>query len=200
MYITVFSGTNGSSINELSNPRGLALNSISGALYIADSDNHRVMSYLSNVPTLVAGGNGSGTSNTQLNFPNGLAFDSSSNSLYIVNYASHNVVRWVLGESSWTLVAGSPAGTAGVLSTMLYYPIGLTLDAMGNIYVADYNNHRIQLFMRGKLNGTTIAGVTSTAGNHAYLLYYPYGVALDSDFNLFVVDRSNQRIQKFLRY
>ena len=200
MYITVFSGTNGSSINELSNPRGLALNSISGALYIADSDNHRVMSYLSNVPTLVAGGNGSGTSNTQLNFPNGLAFDSSSNSLYIVNYASHNVVRWVLGESSWTLVAGSPAGTAGALSTMLYYPTSLILDAMGNMYVADFYNHRIQLFMRGKLNGTTIVGVTSTAGNHAYLLYYPYGMALDSDFNLLVVDRSNQRVQKFFRY
>ena len=200
MYITVFSGTNGSSINELSNPHGLARNSISGALYIVDSGNHRVMSYLSGVPTVVAGENGSGTNNGQLNSPNGLAFDSSSNSLYIVNYASHNIVRWVLSESSWTLVAGSPTGVGSSQSTMLYYPIGLTLDAMGNMYVADYGNQRIQLFMRGKLNGTTIAGVTSTAGNHAYLFYNPYGVALDSDFNLYVADTSNQRIQKFFRY
>lgn len=197
--VTVFSGSNGSSINELNSPRGLARNSISGALYIADYGNHRVMSYLSGVPTVVAGGNGSGILDTQLNFPIGLAFDLSSNSLYVANSASHNIVRWLLGASTWTLVAGSPAGAAGSISTMLYNPTGVALDSMGNVYVADYVNSRIQLFMPGKLNGITIAGITGLPGSLSYLLYSPYAVTLDSDFNLYVADTSNQRIQKFLR-
>ena len=197
---SLFSGSNGSAINELTSPRGLARNSITGRLYVVDNGNHRVMSYLSGVPTVVAGGNGPGTLNTQLNSPIGLAFDSSSNSLYIANYGSHNIVRWIVNATTWTLAAGSPNGAAGSTSTMLYNPIGVTLDSLGNIYVADYVNCRIQLFTSGKLNGTTIAGVTNTAGSLPTLLYHPFSVVLDNNLDLYVADAGNQRIQKFLRY
>jgi hypothetical protein len=74
------------------------------------------------------------------------------------------------------------------------------MDPMGNIYIADTVNHRIQFFLSGQSNGTTIAGVTSVSGNNSTLIYYPYGVALDSQLNLYVVDTGNHRIQKFLRY
>ena len=103
-------------------------------------------------------------------------------------------------RATWTLVAGSPNGAAGSTSTMLYNPIGVTLDSLGNIYVADSVNSRIQQFAPGKLNGTTIAGFTLMAGSVPNLFYYPYSVAFDSHFNLYVADAANQRIQKFLRY
>lgn len=147
----------------------------------------------------VAGGAGAGTGPTQLSSPRGIYFDSSSASLIIANYGAHNIVRWVLGATSWTLIAGT-TGSAGRLSTQLNGPRSVTMDSMGNIYVADTNNHRIQLFMDGQSGGITIVGITGTTGSSFTLLAYPSSVVLDSQRNLYVADTNNHRIQKFLRY
>ena len=158
-----------------------------------------MVGYLSGTPTLVAGGNGPGSLSTQLYYPVGLAFDVSSNSLYISNYYSHSIVRWILGAPMWTVVVGVP-GSSSNTPLQLSIPQDFIFDHMGNLYVADHNNHRIQLFVPGSLNGMTIAGVTSFPGSAANQLWYPYSVALDSDLNLYVADLSNNRVQKFLRY
>jgi hypothetical protein len=71
---------------------------------------------------------------------------------------------------------------------------------MGNVYVADRGNHRIQLFLTDQLVGTTIAGITGLHGPNSTMLDTPFSVALDSQLNLYVADTNNQRIQKFLRY
>ena len=159
------------------------------------------MRYLSGASSgiVVAGGNGGGTSNNQLNLPTGVLFESSTSSLVIVNSGANNVVRWVLGASSWTLIVGSINGTSGSTSTLLDSPLSVVFDPMGNLYVADRFNHRIQFFLAGQLNGTTIAGTTGVSGNTATLFDNPYGVALDSQLNLYVSDRFNNRVQKFLR-
>ncbi|CAF3427943.1 unnamed protein product [Rotaria sp. Silwood1] len=159
------------------------------------------MSYASNasIGTLVAGGNGSGTQSHQLYSPYAVHFDSPSNSLVIANYGSHNIVRWVLGASGWTLIAGY-IGSSGITAMTLTNPTDAVLDPMGNIYVADYSNDRIQFFRAGQPNGTTIAGVTETPGNSPNLLYHPFSIALDKQLNLYVTDSSNHRVQKFQRY
>lgn len=160
------------------------------------------MRYLSNAASgdVVAGGNGAGANDTQLYYPINIYFDSLSNSLLIACHAANKVVRWTIGDNHWNLVAGSANQLPGITSTLLNDPIGITMDPMGNIYIADTVNHRIQFFLSGQSNGTTIAGVTSVSGNNSTLIYYPYGVALDSQLNLYVVDTGNHRIQKFLRY
>lgn len=160
------------------------------------------MSYTLNstVGTLVAGGNGPGNNNTQLNLPGGLYFDSSTDSLIIANYGEHNIVRWVVGASNWTLIAGSITGSFGSGPTLLRFPWDFTFDSMGNIYVADRANHRIQFFLAGKLNATTIAGETAQSGNSSTRLNRPLSLALDSQLNLYVADTFNNRIQKFVRY
>jgi sugar lactone lactonase YvrE len=195
-------GSAGPANNQLTDPYGIALDPGSGTLYIVDQSAHRVMSYLSGASsgTVAAGNNGQGTSNTQLYLPVGLYFDSSSNSLFIANAGANNVVQWVIGATSWTLVAGSITGTSGHTSTLLNYPIGITLDSIGNVYVADRNNHRIQLFLSGQSNGTTIAGVTLTSGANSTLLFNPCAVALDAQLNLYVADTYNNRVQQFIRY
>ncbi|CAF5085030.1 unnamed protein product, partial [Rotaria magnacalcarata] len=38
---------------------------------------------------------------------------------------------------------------SGNSSTMLFYPLDVEVDFMGNVYVADTSNHRIQLFQAG---------------------------------------------------
>jgi hypothetical protein len=154
----------------------------------------------STVGTLVAGGNGAGTNSTQLYYPRGLCFDSSTNSLIIANPYANNVVRWVIGASYWTLVAGTMNGSYGSGSTTLNNPWDVRLDPMGNIYVADRNNDRIQFFLPGQMNGTTIAGVTGQSTTSSTNLNQPLGIALDSQLNLYVSDTYNNRVQKFLRY
>ena len=160
------------------------------------------MSYSSSNPLgiAVAGNNGNGTSNTQLYHSRAVYFDSSTNSLIIVNMGSHNIVRWKLGENNWTLVAGSLNGYSGSTSSLLQNPHGLSVDPMGNVYVCDSGNYRVQLFIAGKQNGTTIAGVTNTPGQNSTLLGFAFSLTLDNQLNLYVADSYNHRVQKFLRY
>ena len=150
--------------------------------------------------TLVFGGTGQGLSNTQLDNPVGLYFDSFTDSLVIANHFANNILRYVLGATNWTLVAGDVNGSSGANSTQLYHPVDMTFDPMGNMYVADRENHRIQFFYDGQLDGTTIAGFTGVHDGNATTLNRPWAVRLDSQLNLYVADAYNHRIQKFLRY
>jgi DNA-binding beta-propeller fold protein YncE len=70
---------------------------------------------------------------------------------------------------------------------------------MGNVYVADTGNNRIQFFLAGQLNGTTIAG-TGSAGFTSDMLHGPYFVKLDNQLNVYVADYYNYRVQEFVRY
>ena len=83
---------------------------------------------------------------------------------------------------------------------MLSGPVGVTLDPLGNMYVADSNNQRIQLFLVGQSTGITVAGTTGIYGSTASLFYFPYWVILDKQLNLYVSDTANHRVQKFVRY
>ncbi|CAF1150603.1 unnamed protein product [Adineta steineri] len=195
--IAGIAGVSGSTNNTFNRPCGIARDSSTGTLYIADTFNHRIMQYLLNASsgTVVAGGNGAGSGITQLYYPYGFAFDASSNSLLIANAQTNNIIRWVLGASSWTLVIGSPTGLSGNTSTLLNQPIGITLDPLGNIYVADSGNHRIQFFVAGQSNGTTIAGVT---GSGITQLYYPYGFAFDASSNSLLI--ANAQTNNIIRW
>jgi sugar lactone lactonase YvrE len=197
----VFTGTAGSANNEFNQAHGIAYDWNTGTLYASDFNNHRVMQYLSGASSgsVVAGGNGAGYNNTQLYNPVGLCFDSSSNSLFIANFGAHNIVRWVVGASGWTLVAGI-GGSPGITSTLLTTPGAVTLDLMGNVYVADTGNDRVQFFWSGFSNGTTIAGVTLSPGSTAIQLSSPFGIAVDAEFNVYVADYGNHRIQQYLHY
>ncbi|CAF3407524.1 unnamed protein product, partial [Rotaria sp. Silwood2] len=182
----------------LNGPTTIIRDSITGIVYISDTYNHQIVSYPSG--TVVAGGKSAGHSNTQLYNPFGLVFDSTTQSFPIPNYDTNEIVRWVLSAHNWTHVAGNINGSAGSDSSSLYHPVGITIDPMGTIYIADARNHRIQFFLAGKSNGTTIAGITDVSGNDSTLLYSSYWVALDNQLNLYVSDTFNHRVQKFLRY
>ena len=148
--------------------------------------------------TVVFGGQG--LNRTQLYNPVGIYLDYVSNSLLIANYEANNVVRWIRSEREWILMAGDINGIANGTSTTLNRMTDMIFDPMGNMYVADYGNQRIQLFMSGEYVGKTIAGTTDVSGTNASLFTYPINVKLDNQLNLYVADSSNHRIQKFLRY
>jgi len=193
-------GTNAN--NTLSSPYQMDYHQASESLYVSDYANSRIMHFKLGTPsgTMVAGTGVNAKNYTHLMSPVGVHFESLSNNLIITNNFGHNIVRWPLGATSWTLVAGDINGNSGTDSKRFNLPTVTTLDPMGNFYVADRNNQRIQLFMNGQLEGITIAGVVNTTGSNSTLLSTPWSVALDNQLNLYVADAANHRVQKFLRY
>jgi len=136
--------------------------------------------------------------------PTGIAVDGSGN-LYISDY-SNNRIRKVTPGGTITTYAGT--GTAGyngdniaAVSANLAYPTAVAVDGSGNLYIVDDETQRIRKVTPGGII-TTVAG-TGTAGyngdNIAAVsaeLRYPEGIAVDGSGNLYIADRSNNRIRK----
>ena len=162
-----FSGDGGSPTSAtLSNPTALALDA-NGNLYIADTDNHRIRKISGTTITTVAGsgeqlfsGDGAAATAAGLDSPNGVAVDAAGN-LYIGD--THNQrVRVVSPSGTISTLAGSTnkayAGDGGpATASSLARPRGLSVDAQGNIYVADSDNNRIRLIAKTG-NISTVAG------------------------------------------
>jgi gliding motility-associated-like protein len=97
-------------------------------------------------------------------------------------------------KSVGVTVAGSNGYTAS--ANQLSFPIGLALDAAGNLYVADFYSNRIQKWAPGALTGITVAGGNG-AGSAANQLNSPTAVAIDALGNIYIADQANHRIQKW---
>ena len=114
-----------------------------------------------------------------------------NNTLYCSMYNEHQVVKkWLNSNPSTMTAAGT--GSYGSASNMLYYPCGIFVDTNFDLYVADRDNNRIQLFHLGQTNGITVVG--STSANLTISLNYPRNVILDGNKYLFIADGSNHRI------
>ncbi|MGB9940271.1 6-bladed beta-propeller [Methanosarcina sp.] len=97
----------------------------------------------------------------------------------------------VAQAETYTFVAkwGSYGSSDGQFKT----PIGIDVDSLDNIYVADFGNHRIQKF---DSNGNFITRWGSE-GTGTGQFKYPRDVAVDSSDNVYVAEERNNRIQKF---
>ena len=107
-------------------------------------------------------------------------------------------------EAAWRIdtIAGGAVGDNGpAIRARLYYPNDAAVDGFGNLYIADTDNHRIR---RVDPSGTisTIAGTGESgySGDNGPAvrarLYFPRGVAVDADGNLFVADDRNNRVRR----
>ncbi len=84
-------------------------------------------------------------------------------------------------------------GALGSQPGQMLLPAGVAVDGLGNIYVVDAGNSRIQKFdPRG-----TPAGTVGTAGNQPGQFNQPSDIAVDPAGNVYVADTWNHRIQKF---
>ena len=218
--VNIFAGTgtggyNGDGIPantaELNNPEGVARDS-AGNVYIADPYNCiiRKVDTAGNISTVAGipsgcgyGGDGGAATSANLYYPAGVAVDSSNN-LYIADTSNH-IIRKV-SAGIITTVAGTPqtAGYSGdggpATSAKLSSPQDMKVDSAGNIYIADTTNHRIRKVSAASANITTVAGngAAGFSGDGIATqnsIYYPLGLWLDANDNLFIADTYNHRIR-----
>ena len=144
-----------------------------GNLYFADASNHRIrkIDTSGNISTIAGtgtegfSGDGGAATSATLDYPYRVTFDSNGN-LYIPDLGN-SVIRKVDTNGNISTFAGN--GTEGysgdggaATSATLSNPWGVTVDASGNVYIADSENHRIR---KVDTNGniSTFAG-TGTSG------------------------------------
>jgi hypothetical protein len=84
-------------------------------------------------------------------------------------------------------------GSLGVETGKFSLVRDVAVDAAGNVYAVDVNNHRIQKFRGDGTFVTAWGGRGSKSGE----FLFPWGVAVDGAANVYVADPDNARIQKF---
>ncbi|MES2701743.1 MAG: T9SS type A sorting domain-containing protein [Bacteroidota bacterium] len=196
---------------KLNTPMGIVADG-AGNLYIADQHNHAIRKVSpSGIISTIAGngtpgysGDGGAAAGALLAGPNAMAIDGAGN-IYVAE-AGNSIVRKISAAGTISTVAGN--GTAGfsgdggaATAATLNIPMGVAVDAAGNIYIADNMNHRIR-----KVNpaGTisTIAGTGASgfsgdgAAASAAQVSYPEGILADAAGNVYVGDYANNRIRR----
>lgn len=207
-----YSGDGGLAISAKLSYPGRTATDKEGNLYIPDGNNHVVRKVApTGIITTIAGtgafgysGDGGHATSAKLWFPNCVAIDNADN-LYILCFNS-SVVRKVDAAGIITTVAGN--GTNGYsgdgnIATLaqLNGPVDVSIDATGNLYIADKYNKVVR-----KVNA---AGIISTVAGNGTIGYTGDGgpataaqfktvdaVATDKAGNIYIADGQSSVIRK----
>lgn len=191
-------------------PAGLAIDS-AGTIYVADVENHAIrkvtpageVSLLAGLPGTSGPVDGA-PSTARFKTPFGVALGADG-TLYVAD-TGNNAIRKVTPSGEVFTLAGTPGASAAATDGTgpdagFNSPLGLALDAAGNVYVADTGNHTIRKITPAGVT-TTIAGKAGTSGttDNAPALSArfarPSGIALDAAGNIYIADTGNHVIRK----
>ncbi len=192
----------------LFNPSGVTVDG-QGNLYIASTDSHTIRKVgPDGIITTVAGGgfggDGGPATSAGLNRPQDVALDGQGN-LFIADTFNHRI-RKVSADGIITTVAGT--GTRGfsgdggpATSARLNFPIGVSVDGQGNLFIADAVNSRIRKVgpygIISTLAGSGFGGFSGDGGPATSArLNSPRKLSLDRQGNLFIADLFDNRIRK----
>lgn len=166
---------------------------LDGALYKFDSTN--------GVQKLVSG----------MSYPLHVTVDELSGDCYMVAWNQQYVIKYDAGTQIIAAYAGIPSAYDGggfggdggaATSAQLNTPWDIALDSAGDLYISDYNNHRIRKVDSGTgiittVVGTGVAGFSGDgAAPAAAQINSPTGIAFDDDDNLYICDKGNNRLRK----
>lgn len=199
-------------VAQIGSPLGVAVDP-PGNLYILSGDSVLKVSITGIITTVAPTGSQLGTA---LGNPFGMAVDNTGN-VYLADTQNNRILK-VSPSGTITTVAGSgsfnysgdggPATKAG-----LTLPVGLTVDSVGNLYIAEAAIYPQDFDCCGgglnRIRKVSPSGIISTvAGNGtggysgdggpatSAQLNFPYGVAVDSAGNVYVADLRNNVIRR----
>jgi sugar lactone lactonase YvrE len=158
----------------LNAPGAMAVDA-SGNVYIADTNNNRVLKE----PWTGSSYGTQSTVGTGLNSPAGVAVDGAGN-VYIGDESGLIKVPWT----------GSGYGTQTTIGSGLSSPSGVAVDGSGNVYIADWGHNRL---VKEPWTGSSYGAQSSVIGSG---LNAPFGVAVDGSGNVYVADMGNSRVLK----
>ena len=182
-----------------------------GIVYVSEYGGNRIRKISNGVVSTLAGSgvvgsaDGVGTA-ASFTHPLGIAINPADFAVIVADYEGHRIRR-VDSTGSVTLLAGTgvAGGTNGSGSVAQFNnPIGVAVDDSGAIYVSDSSGHRVRKIVLSGLDPraassytvSTLAG-SGSAGNAdgvgtAAQFNYPYGLTVDPDGVVYVVDGSNR--------
>jgi sugar lactone lactonase YvrE len=212
--IAGFSGDNGPATSaKLGAALGIAVDR-AGNLFVADTSNNRIrrVDARTHIITTIAGngtsgwgGDGGPATAAELSGPNGVA---EFNGQVFIADSGNCAIREVAVTGRISTVAGSGThcgfgGDGGpAANAQLNLPEGVTADASGNLFIADYFNQRVRRVDHATAIISTVAG-NGTAGFSGdggpatgAEINGPVAAAIDSFGNLYVADNGNQRVRR----
>jgi sugar lactone lactonase YvrE len=176
----------GNALNQLNLPLGIFVDNNKN-IYVADYNNHRVVKWLVGATQgiVIAGTGVQGNASSQVNGPTDVALDS-QNRLYVAEHIGGRVTRWT-SPSSGVVFAG-----------INYAPYLIYMTENDNLYVTDWNSHRILKYNTNGSSGVVVAGGNNGNGNTALdQLQNPLSVFVDNLENIYVSDHSNHRVVRW---
>jgi len=205
-----YSGDGGPATSaQLNGPNGIATDA-NGNLYIVDQGNHcirmvnsaGIISTFAGNGTMGFSGDGGQATAASLSYPSGVTV--ANGNIYISD-GGNNRIRMVSPSGIISTVAGNGTATFGgdggsALSASLNGPEKVFVDNFGDIYIADWGNHRIRMInSMGTISTVAGNGTGGYAGDGgaatAAQLQHPSQIAFDSNNNMFIADEYNNRIR-----
>jgi sugar lactone lactonase YvrE len=181
---------------EFYGPQGIAVDT-KGNIFVADIGNNVIREITAAGVVSTFAGNGTrGYVNgvdtiAEFNNPQAVAVDASGN-VYVAD-RSNNMIRKITPAGVVSDLAGY--GFAGLIdgtgtSTEFNTPEGLTVDASGNVYVADLKNYCIRKITPAGVVTTIAGGLVQTT-----VIGSPSGMAIDAKGNVYITDQNGRILE-----
>ena len=162
------------------NPYGIFVNT-NNSVYVANQASNQVLVWRAGSSSVTR------TISGNLSYPNAL-FVTTAGDIFVDNgYANGRVNKWATNTTSGVL--------AMYVDKECY---GLFVDISDNLYCSIGDRHKVvaQSLNSGSNSLRVVAG-TGCPGSAANMLYSPRGIFVDINFDLYVADYYNNRIQLF---
>ena len=197
---------------ELTNTFGVATNAAGTSVYVGDTYSCAVRNVtggninlfagvvISNSPRCSYTGDGGPATSADLYYPRGLAVDTKG-SVYITDDQDHVVRKVTAGIINTIAGIGGLPGYSGdggpAANAQLNAPQAVAVDPAGNVFIADTGNYRVREINAQTGIITTVAGTGNSTFTGDGLatsnsIYYPQGIAVDQNDNLFISDYNNR--------
>jgi hypothetical protein len=201
-------------------PLGIAVDA-AGNLFVGDNGNVTVRKVTPSganwITTTIAGTAGvagyldATNGDAQFNYLFGVAVDAADN-VYVADAGNNSIRKVTPSGANWIVTtiggqAADPDGSSGSSDgftdiSRFWFPVGVAVDAGGNVYVADANNVAIRKIIPtgSDWNTVTIGGLAGNYGNAdgtnvAAAFWFPSGVAVNALGNVFVTDSGNNNLR-----